>query len=94
MVGGNKSRHLHRTYYQLGTILSVFYVVSAFDPHCSPVTDHLLQSSEPEVSSETYQGELERVVGMLGALYNFLLSAAHQPKASEPCTMGVSAIWG
>lgn len=62
--------------------------------HCSPVTDHLLQSSEPEVSSETYQGELERVVGMLGALYNFLLSAAHQPKASEPCTMGVSAIWG
>lgn len=39
--------------------------------HCSPLTDHLLQSSE------TYQGELEGVVGLLGALYTFLLSAAH-----------------
>lgn len=45
--------------------------------HCSPLTDPLLQSSKPEVSSETYQGELEGVVGMLGALYTFLLSAAH-----------------
>ena len=44
MVGGNKNRHLHRTYYQLGTILSVFYVMNAFDPHCSPVKDVLLLS--------------------------------------------------
>lgn len=44
MVRGNRNTHLDRAYYQLGTILSAFCVMNAFDPHYSPVTYVLLLS--------------------------------------------------